>query len=255
MESEIYRKTREAWRRIWREETDLTRELQTLEYDRTRRIRSLYIPYLPKDELILEAGCGLGIELVYLCGEGYRAVGLDYADNALAQLQAWQPGHLLTAGDVHHLPYRSGSFSTYLSFGVLEHFEFGPGPALLEAHRVLRPGGILVLTVPYPNLVWRLARSRRLRAAHVPADQPRYFETTYTVRELEGYVRRAGFVVVDRRPIGHSFTLWGLGSVFRGPGYYETSPLAESMGGLLLRLLPWSMCFQSFLVGRKDVSV
>jgi SAM-dependent methyltransferase len=202
--------------------------------------------------LILEAGCGLGIEVVYLRGAGYRVIGIDYAENALMQLNAYRPGHLLSAGDVHQLPCPDGVFGAYLSFGVLEHFDFGPGPALREANRVLRPGGLLVLTVPYPNLVWRLARSRRLSAAHVPSGLPRYFETTYGLRDLEGYVRRAGFAIIDRRPIGHSFTLWGLGRVFRGSGYYETSPIGERLGKLLVRFLPWAMCFQSLVIARKS---
>ncbi len=255
MNSDTYRTTREAWRRIWREEADLPRELSTLDYPRTRRVRSLYGPFLPRDELILEAGCGLGIELIHWRGKGYRVVGIDYAENALRQVNIYQPGHQLAVGDIHQLPYPDSSFGAYLSFGVLEHFEFGPGPALQEANRVLKPGGLLVLTVPYPNLIWRLARSRRLSADHVAPGLPRYFETTYGIRDLDSHVRRAGFAIIDRKPIGHSFTLWGLGRVFRGPGYYETSPLAERLGELLRLVLPWSMCFQSLVIARKSEAV
>ena len=251
MNSDSYRKTREAWRRIWRDEADLARELSTLDYPRTRQVRSHYLPLLPRDGLILEAGCGPGIELIYFRAKGYRVVGIDYAENALAQLKAYQPGHAVTVGDIHRLPHPEESFSAYLSFGVLEHFDFGPEPALREAQRVLRPGGLLVLTLPYPNLVWRLAKARRLSARHVPAGQPRYYETTYGIRELATCVERAGFVMIDRQPIGHSFTLWGLGQAFRGPGYYETSPLAERLGAWLRWSLPWAMCFQSLVIARK----
>jgi SAM-dependent methyltransferase len=241
--------TRRAWGRIWREEADLPREMATLEYPRARRTRALYLPHLPREERVLEAGCGLGIEVIHLGRLGYRMVGLDYVEDALGQLRRYDAHHPLVAADVEALPLRDASFGAYLSFGVLEHFEHGPEPALREANRVLRDGAILVLTVPYPGLVWRLARVKeRLLGDRGP---DRVYETAYRVRRLEAALRRSGFAVLERHPIGHDFALWGCGRVFRGPGYYETSRLAERLGGALARLLPWPTCFASLVIGRK----
>jgi SAM-dependent methyltransferase len=246
---ETYEATRRAWERVWREEADLARELATLEYPRARRARSLYLPHLPADDRVLEAGCGLGIEVIELARLGYRVVGVDYVEGALHRVHRHDAGHRLVAGDVHALPLRGGSFGAYLSFGVLEHFEFGPEPGLREANRVLRAGGVLVLTVPYPSLVWRLGR---LKARLVGASQAdRGYETAYTVRRLEHALQRTGFDVLERHPISHDFTLWGCGRAFRGSGYYETSPLAERLGGLLARVLPWPTCFASLVIARK----
>jgi SAM-dependent methyltransferase len=241
--------TRRAWERIWREEADLPRELATLEYPRARRTRALYLSHLPRGERVLEAGCGLGIEVIHLGRLGYRMVGVDYVEGALGRVRRYDAGSALVAGDVEALPLRDASFGAYLSFGVLEHFAHGPEPALREANRVLREGAILVLTVPYPGLVWRLARLKeRVTGDHRP---DRCYETAYGVRRLEAALRRTGFVVLERHPIGHDFALWGCGRPFRGPGYYETSRLAERLGGALARLLPWPTCFASLVIGRK----
>jgi hypothetical protein len=106
-----------------------------------------------------------------------------------------------------------------------------------------------VLTVPYPNVVWRLVRAkRRLRE---PAEPDGYYETAYRAGPLELALVRTGFEVLLRRPIGHSFTLWGLGRPFRGPGYYETSALGERLGAVCAAVLPWSTCFASLIVARK----
>ncbi len=83
---------------------------------------------------------------------GYqRLIGLDYAENALRVSKDYDPSLVLATGDVHALPYADNTFGGYLSFGVLEHFEAGMAQPLAEAYRVLKPGGILVLTIPYPN--------------------------------------------------------------------------------------------------------
>ena len=55
--------------------------------------------------------------------------------------RAYDPALKLQTGDVHALPYGDKSVHGYLSFGVLEHFEHGVGPALREANRVLASGG------------------------------------------------------------------------------------------------------------------
>jgi SAM-dependent methyltransferase len=246
----LYDRTRDAWRAIW-DETDIDRELQTRGYARSRWIRERFVPHLPSNAPLLEAGCGLGSELIGLAGDGYRVVGVDYVTTALTRLKAHRPGLSLAAADVHALPFRDGTFGAYLSFGVLEHFDFGPAPALREAHRALRAGGTLVLTVPSPNLVWRLVRARRRWPGSRAAERVGYFETAYSARDLVRYVRETGFDVLECHPVGHSFTLWGCGALFRGPGYYETSRLAEQLGAMLARTLRWSTSFATLIIARK----
>ena len=240
--------TRRAWDQIW-SDCNLAQEHATGEYDRARAIRARYLPLLPDQGWLLEAGCGVGTELVALAGLGRRVVGVDVSMPALGRLGAFDRRALLAGADIHHLPLADGGVSAYLSFGVLEHFEWGPLPALREAHRVLRPRGVLVLTVPAPNLVWRAVRWRRrwLRTT-APAG---YFETTYRLDEIRDAVRSAGFVDIQANPIDHSFTLWGLGGPFRGRGHYETSRLAEIVGRVAARIAPRAMAFAMMVTAYK----
>jgi SAM-dependent methyltransferase len=244
-----YETTRRVWRRIW-SDADLQTQLRTRDYPRARAIRDRFVPFLPDGDRILEAGCGLGVEVVALAERGFRVIGLDYAVDALQRLKEFDPAASTLGGDVHALPFGPDTFGAYLSFGVLEHFRFGPEPALREAHRVLRRGGTLVLTVPAPNLVWRAARLRsRFRSPDVSADQ--YFETTYSARSLAALVRRARFEVLVCEPVSHEFTLWELGGPFRADGYYQTSALARWFGVVMSRVLPQAMSFATLIVARK----
>ncbi len=246
-EPQLYESTRRAWQDIW-DSASIEAELDAVQSARAQRTIRTYLPFLPQDGLILEAGSGLGAVVITLWRMGYNVVGLDYAENALRAAKAYEPALPLVAGDVHALPAASGALAAYLSFGVLEHFEHGMGPALAEAHRVLRPGGLLVLTIPYPNLVHRLAAWRRRGSALVTKG---FYESTYSRSALTAAVAAAGFTVARTVPTSHAFTLWGLGGLFRAPGYYRTSRLAELLGGLLGMVLPWAFNFSTLVIAHK----
>jgi SAM-dependent methyltransferase len=245
----VYRHTREAWRGIW-SESDVERELETRASRRARRLRERFLPHLPRGEPWLEAGCGLGAELLGLVDGGHDIVGLDYVTDAVVRLKRYRASLALAVGDVHALPFGDNTFGAYLSFGVLEHFTFGPGPALAEALRVLRPGGVLVLTVPAPNVIWRLVQvKRRLRGEKGFAHG--YFETTYSATQLERHVAAAGFTILERHSMDHEFTLWGCGRWFRAPGYYQTNRLAERLGAMLAHVMPQAMSFATLVIARR----
>ena len=247
MPDPVYAATRRAWEGIWRG-SDAAREHETGEYARARATRALYVPLLPLDGVVVEAGCGVGTELLALERLGRRVHGIDYAPSALGILRRVSRRASLAGADVHGLPFRSGSLAAYLSFGVLEHFAFGPLPALVEAARALRPGGVLVVTVPAPSLVWRAVRLKR---AVLGGQGPAYFETAYGVGQLRDAAAAAGFEDIRAWPIDHSFTFWGCGRAFRGAGHYETSALADMLGRFAAKIAPRAMAFATLLTARK----
>ncbi|MDZ4765913.1 MAG: class I SAM-dependent methyltransferase [Chloroflexota bacterium] len=240
-----YDQTRAAWETIW-DGASMQVELDAIQSRRAQETLNRYRLFLPKDKPILEAGSGLSAVVITLRRFGYDLIGLDYAVNALHISRAYDPTLKLTAGDVHALPFADNALGGYLSFGVLEHFEHGMGNALKEAYRVLDRGGVLVLTIPYPNVVYRLVKWKN-------RNQPRagYYETAYTRAELVRAVVTAGFHLAVAEPTSHDFTLWGLGGVFRAPGYYKTSRLAEMLGAVLRFMLPWAFNYMTLIVAHK----
>ena len=124
-------------------------------------------------------------------------------------------------------------------------------PALVEAYRVLKPGGVVVLTIPYPNLVHRLVQFRRKRDGVGSLSDEGFYESAYTRRQLVEIVSGAGFDVVLAKRLATPSHFWGLGDVFREPGYYRTSALADTLGGWLKRLLPWAFNFSTLIIARK----
>jgi ubiquinone/menaquinone biosynthesis C-methylase UbiE len=227
-DNQRYDSTRKAWETIW-DKASVDVELQTIQYPRAQEQIRHYLPYLPKDALILEAGSGLSAAVITLRQMGYPVIGLDYAENALHISRDHTPDLPLLVGDVHALPHPDNSIGAYLSFGVLEHFEQGMGAALQEAYRVLRPDGIAIITIPYPNIIWRLAQWRREQQGRKLIDED-FYESTYT---------------------GHAYTFWGVSRLFQGYGYYKTNALAETFGTITRTVAPWLFNFMTMIIARK----
>lgn len=245
-----YDTTRRAWEEIW-DGANIQVELEAVQSARAQATIAAYLPYLNRDDVHLEAGSGLSAVVIALRRRGYRVVGMDYAVNALRASRAYDPTLPLLAGDVHALPHPDDAFGSYLSFGVLEHFEHGMQPALKEAYRVVKRGGVIVLTIPYPNVVHRLVRLKRRLLGVGELTDDDFYESAYTRAQLVAQVEAVGFTVVSAQPTSHDFTLWGLGGPFRAHGYYRTSPLAERIGAALAKTLPWAFNYMTLIIGRK----
>ena len=147
--------------------------------------------HLPRDGEVVEAGSGLGHWVALLREAGFAARGVDLSPEALARARAVFPGLAFDEGDVLALPFPDASLAGYVSFGVAEHFEDGPGRVLREAARVLRDGGVMVISVPWLSPLRRL---QRVRPAAPPAGAA-FYQYFFTRDEMVAAVESAGFQV------------------------------------------------------------
>jgi len=100
---------------------------------------------------VLDLGCGTGIISEEL-SHWSKPISLDMSELALAFSKSRGIVDLVQARG-EWLPLRSGSVDAVLALDVFEHVE-NDGAALKEAFRVLRPGGVLVLSVPAFKSLW-----------------------------------------------------------------------------------------------------
>ncbi|TPG51557.1 class I SAM-dependent methyltransferase [Roseomonas nepalensis] len=136
---------------------------------------------------LLDAGCGTGGFLRRLAEASPRpSLGLDYNPRAAARAGA-KSGQPVTAGTVNELPFPDAAFGAAVSVDVLSHAGADQERALAELHRVLAPGGTLVLNLP--AYAWLFsAHDRRVHNAR-----------RYTAGRAAALLRAAGFAEVSAR--------------------------------------------------------
>lgn len=183
------------WDHVWRS-VDLVR---LLDWQKSVRIiQGVFENYLPRDGKILEAGCGLGQWVMILRDRGYDIEGIDASTLSIERAIAFRSELPVRVGDVRCLDYPDGHFVAYISLGVVEHFLEGPEGVLLEARRVLVPGGVLICSVPYFNPVRALRRREILDySAIFPAD---FYQWAFSKSEFLAQIEGLGFGVLKWVP-------------------------------------------------------
>jgi SAM-dependent methyltransferase len=141
--------------------------------NRRRAVRTLLKRYGARAPM-LDAGCGTGLNLASLPA---GSVGLDLNPRNVSLVRERLPEHPMVEGDIEAMPFAAGSFETVICTEVLEHVPY-PQTALAEIRRVLRPGGLLIGSVPARSLIWRL----RFLSSTCPHNEP--FHNEYRPHEV-----------------------------------------------------------------------
>ena len=142
---------------------------------------------------LLDAGCGTGGTLATLRQNFPQAelTGIEESEHALSLTAGRNTGAHLVRASVHDLPFAEGSFDFVLSLDVWSHAGIDDALAAHETHRVLRPGGRLLLN---------LAAFEFLKGAH---DFATDVDRRYTRPQVRALLEGANFKI-------EKLTYWNL---------------------------------------------
>ncbi|MCX5896482.1 MAG: methyltransferase domain-containing protein [Proteobacteria bacterium] len=179
-------------------------------YDLHTRIRSPIICSMmdvTAEDRVLDVGSGTGYFAEKMRSSGATTVCLDSAFENLLSITQRQKKHLLLINaQAEHLPLRNESFDKILCSEVLEHIAVDRG-VLKELVRILRPGGILVITVPcteyrFPSVINFLG----IKTVHDHEGPEKHYRKGYTRTELSAALHQAGMTVSRFVYFSHFFS-------------------------------------------------
>jgi ubiquinone/menaquinone biosynthesis C-methylase UbiE len=201
---EVHHEQAELFRRRYQEFLDDPYS-SAFNYGR-KKLDTLLDAYLPADgegKSLLDAGCGAGFHLYTLARRGFSCAGLDAADGMVERARELNPGLDIRQGDVERLPFADGMFDFVISIEVIRYLA-DPVKCLSEFRRVLKPGGLALVTAMPPGSLTLYPLANKLTSRVQVGKKTRVRQYFHPVRRLEEMARAAGL-----DPVAVPAAFWG----------------------------------------------
>ena len=183
-----------------------------------------------KGKLVLDMGCGAGLQTRIMAQHGATVIGADLSDAVRAAYRnnsALSDKVCITRADIFHLPFAEETFDYVYCEGVLQHTK-DPRAAFYQLVRYVKPGGQIFATL-YTRREGKIApflffrQPLRLILSRLPKKICWYlcwFSIPLNKIPLLKYFFRKTIVLYDKRNPGNK-GIWCLNYDFYGPHKYQ----------------------------------
>ena len=176
--------------------------------------RYVFEKFIRKDIKILDLCCGPGTYLISLHNAGYNTIGLDFSRGMLSEIKKRDKTIRTIKADAKNIPQRDETLDLVIFLGnSLEQIQPKEGRerVLKEVYRVLRPNGVLVLSIfnryglerHLPINIFRFI-TQRLRISWGNLGDTTFrlygeigFNHLYSYFEIKKELRKAGFKNIE----------------------------------------------------------
>lgn len=153
----------------------------------------------------LDLGCGSGSTGILLSRYFSKVFGVDL--NSYISEEAKKVINFSQADlNFDSLPYENNSFDVITGFQMIEHLE-NPFHVMREAHRVLRPGGLFIISFPNP-FQWAF-RLKFLFTGNIPPYSKNNNHLLFMTRDVFAKTYLANFDLLETRYQRGDIPMWG----------------------------------------------
>jgi SAM-dependent methyltransferase len=192
----------------WTRAADSFRGLETIFHRARCREAVGLVERFGRSASCLDIGCGTGLVTRHLPG---RLVAIDLNPRNLEKARRYVPAARFVLCDAEgSTPIRDHAFDLAVCTEMLEHL-LHPQRALAEAHRILRPGGRLIGSVPGRSILWSLRRLSSSRGHFTEEPYHKHYrraeieallsERFQVVKLYSTYLRMNWFFVAHRKDL------------------------------------------------------
>jgi len=160
---------------------------------------------------VLDIGCGNGSLTAAWAKDGWDVTGVDFSESGIAHARASHPNiafHQMPVGPELVEHFGGGCFDAIVSAEVVEHL-YAPRDLARNSFRLLRDGGMLILTTPYHGYVKNLVMA-------ATGTMDRHWTVLWDGGHIKFWswktigvlLREAGFTGLEFRGVGRVPYLW-----------------------------------------------
>lgn len=193
--------------------------------------------WLPRrrDIAVLDNMCGTGVFLDVLAKDFSFVVGADISHDMIQLTTGAARARMkgLVCADADRLPFADASFDVVNVRGALHHVN-PIHTALREMRRVLRPGGLVIISEPCDDfiLVRKMRENMYSRMDYFDED-----EKTFLSADLESALSAGGFRVRDRKRFGFlAYALLGYPDIIPALEFLNHMPFASAFSRGLIAI-------------------
>ncbi|MAG56552.1 MAG: hypothetical protein CMJ83_09705 [Planctomycetes bacterium] len=150
-----------------------------------RRVLEEQEATLGAGDALMDWGCGTGRVLRHFAGEAEQAeawgVDVDARGVSWAKRHLSPPFRFVTGTSYPHLPFPDETFSLVFGVSVMTHLEHLRDAWVMEIRRVLRPGGLAILSVHDEHTLAHLQQHGPVGAMGLPEDLAPLMDRDVTV--------------------------------------------------------------------------
>ncbi len=155
-----------------------------------KHIRRICLMRKPAGGILCDVGCGFGRFLHAMEATPFALQGVELSEQARAYAQRLAPGALLHAGTAETAAFEPESFDCITLIAVFEYVK-DPTRVMANLHTWLKPGGLLVVQVPYIQHFFGLSRALPV-GPRIAFEAPRHL-FDFSPKTLARFFREAGF--------------------------------------------------------------